>query len=65
MSKKPRYAVSKTLLDGEPDCNRRIVLDSWSEFREVAVFNPHMEVWTPQREKELQLAVKALERGNA
>lgn len=56
----PRYGVTRTLLGGEPDVNRRTIVDSWNGFEDVLVINQHMDTWTPYHEHALKLCLDAL-----
>lgn len=56
----PRYGVVRTLLGGEPDVNRRLIVDSWNDYAEVMVFNQEMATWTPWHESVLKLCLKAM-----
>jgi hypothetical protein len=56
----PRYGVVRTLLGGEPDVNRRTILDSWNDYCDVLVINQNMSTWTPYHEDVLRLCLDAL-----
>jgi hypothetical protein len=57
----PLYYAMQTLADGTPDKNRRTLYrhTAGGDYA-IAVFNQEMDVWTPERESELNLVIKAL-----
>ena len=62
MIKRPRHSsfyVAKTLLGGEPDCNRRTIYAIDTEMP-IRTFNQEMETWTPAMQAELERELKAL-----
>jgi hypothetical protein len=58
--KHPRYGVVRTLLSGEPDVNRRVIVDSWNGYCDVLVINQRMATWTPYDEDVLRLCLNVL-----
>jgi hypothetical protein len=58
------YYALMTLLGGKSGVNRRTIYHAKNPRqevgREVAWFNPYMDVWDEQRSKELQICLKAL-----
>lgn len=58
MAKTPAFFVTKTLLAGVPDTNRRTIYDATD--KPVCVFNQDMEQWTAEHERRLQIVLKAL-----
>jgi hypothetical protein len=59
-----RYGVAQTLLGGETDVNRRIIVDSWNGFEDVVTFNQEMRPWTKEDDATLRLVLEALEATN-
>jgi hypothetical protein len=62
--RKPRYWVARTLLGGEPDVNRRTIIDSWNQYEDVVTFNQEMDEWTRKYDATLRLVLAALEATN-
>ncbi len=48
------------MLGGEPDTNRRTIIDTWRDFAEVVTFNREMAEWTVEDERTLNLVLAAL-----
>lgn len=59
-SRHPRYGAAQTLLGGEPDINRRSIIDSWNDCEHIAVFNQEMAEWTAFRAYQLKICLDAL-----
>lgn len=59
MSKLPAYYISRSLLNGEPDCNRRTIYRTKDD-EIVCVFNREMKEWTKRDEAECQACLAAL-----
>lgn len=56
------YIALRTLMGGDPDCNRRTIYNILTENR-VSVFNDGMEVWTAEMQSALDAALKKLNDG--
>ena len=48
------------MLGGEPDVNRRVIVDSWNGYCDVLVINQEMATWTPYHEDVLKLCLRAM-----
>jgi len=53
------YYTTKTLLDADPDTNRRLIY-CWPEGEPVCVFNSRMRPWTHADEMRLRVVLDAL-----
>lgn len=56
----PRYYASQTLLGGEPDVNRRTIIDLEMGGRAVVGFNREMGEWTADRARVFKMVLDAM-----
>lgn len=61
--KKPKYAIVQTLLGGDPDINRRTVIDT-DDGSEILVMNQHMSPWTLRQTLLLSLILETLNKSH-
>lgn len=59
MSEEPAYYVTKNLLAGEPDRNRRFI-NRLSDYEIVATFAPDKAGWSDRNSRELLACLAAL-----
>ena len=62
LPKNGEYYVMKSLLGGDPDCNRRCIY-RWPGDRIWATINPGMEPWTEKHEEVLAVALARFRSG--
>lgn len=58
--RQPRFCVTKTLLGGDPDVNRRYIRDTAYRYDEALGFNIQMKTWTAQHNRILNTIAEGL-----